>query len=122
MVNLGFSDLGTVFNALRDPVRRDLVFRLRLGETSIAVLAASHSISLPAISRHVKILERAGLVRRRKRGREFLLCLQTESLRAATAWIDVVAGASDPTARLPQHLPVRLGDTYHPALSRRKLN
>jgi len=130
MVNLVSHSLDGVFHALRDPVRRDLMERLRLGETAIAVLAEAYAVSLPAISRHVKILERAGLVSRRKVGREFLLRLRVDRLRDASRWLDALAGApSDPQtlvsstrAGAPEHLPVRLGDTYRVALSRRRLN
>ena len=59
--------LSTTFNALADPTRRAILSRLALGPANVAELARPFSISQPAISRHLKVLERAGLI---KRGRE----------------------------------------------------
>ena len=56
--------LSTTFSALADPTRRAILARLALGETTVKELAAPFDISLPAISRHLKVLERAGLIAR----------------------------------------------------------
>src|SRR4026208_1071177 len=60
--------LDTVFSALADPNRRRMLLRLSLGEESITDLAAPFAMTLPAVSKHLRVLERAGLVRRRRDG------------------------------------------------------
>ena len=55
-------ELSTIFAALADPTRRAMLARLAAGEATVGELAAPHDISLPAVSRHLKVLERAGLV------------------------------------------------------------
>src|SRR6202008_1890089 len=62
-----FMNLDTTFSALADPTRRAILARLALGETSVTELAKPFAMSLPAVSKHLKVLERAGLI---SRGRE----------------------------------------------------
>ena len=64
-------DLDSTFAALADPVRRAIITRLSAGEATLGELAEPFPISLQAVSKHVKVLERAGLVRRRVQGRAF---------------------------------------------------
>ena len=61
------AELDAVFGALADPTRRSILTRLTQGEASVAELAAPFSVSQPAISRHLKVLERAGLISRTRR-------------------------------------------------------
>lgn len=79
--------LSLVFGALADPTRRALLLRLAEGEATVAQLAAPFSISQPAISKHLKVLECAGLVTRSQRGTARLSRLEAEPLRDATAWL-----------------------------------
>lgn len=73
--------------ALADPTRRAILSRLALGEARVTDVAAPFDISLNAVSKHIRMLERGGLVRRRRRGREHLLSLDPAPLDATVAWI-----------------------------------
>jgi DNA-binding transcriptional ArsR family regulator len=79
--------LDSVFAALADPTRRAIIQRLNKGEASVNELAAPFEISLAAVSRHLHVLEEAGLVARRKQGRHHLARLVEDPLRDAVAWI-----------------------------------
>ena len=79
--------LDDVFGALADPTRRSILERLRHGEATVAELAAPFSVSQPAISRHLKVLERAGLISRTRRRTARLSHLRAEPLRQATVWL-----------------------------------
>src|SRR5919108_1652829 len=79
--------LDTVFAALADPTRRAIIEHLNEGEASVNELAAPFEISVAAVSRHVHVLEEAGLVVRRKEGRHHLARLVEDPLRNAVAWI-----------------------------------
>ena len=79
--------LDTVFGALADPTRRAILSRLTTGDASVAELAAPFSVSQPAISRHLKVLERAGLITRARRATARLSHLRAEPLREATTWL-----------------------------------
>ena len=79
--------LSTVFSALADPTRRAILARLTEGDANVAELAAPFSVSQPAISRHLKVLERAGLISRTRRSTARLSHLEAEPLREATGWL-----------------------------------
>jgi DNA-binding transcriptional ArsR family regulator len=79
--------LDDVFQALADPTRREMLALLARGEATAGELGAPFRISQPAASRHIRVLERAGLVRRRVDGREHRLRLVPRPLRDAEAWI-----------------------------------
>jgi DNA-binding transcriptional ArsR family regulator len=81
------NQLDAVFGALADPTRRAILARLREGDATVAELAAPFSVSQPAISRHLKVLEKAGLISRRRRRTARLSHLEAEPLREATAWL-----------------------------------
>ncbi len=81
------TELDAVFGALADPIRRSILARLTEGEASVAELSAPFSVSQPAISRHLKVLERAGLILRSRRSTARLSHLRAEPLREATAWL-----------------------------------
>lgn len=74
--------------ALADPTRRAILERLARGEARVGEVAAPFAMSLAAVSKHVRILERARLVRRRKVGREHLLSLRPAPLDDVARWID----------------------------------
>lgn len=74
--------------ALADPTRRAILQRLGSGEARITELAQPFAMSLNAVSKHIKLLERAELVRRRRAGREHILSLNPRPLDEAAAWID----------------------------------
>lgn len=79
--------LSAVFGALADPTRRAILARLTQGDANVAELAAPFTVSQPAISRHLKVLERAGLISRRRRATARLSHLEADPLREATAWL-----------------------------------
>lgn len=79
--------LDDVFHALADPTRRAMLRSLAGGERNIGELAAPHAMSLPAASKHVRVLEAAGLVRRRVEGRVHRLSLEPAPLADADAWL-----------------------------------
>src|SRR4051794_20564589 len=79
--------LDTVFHALADPTRRGMLARLALGETSVGELAEPYRMSLAGASKHVKVLEQAGLVARKKMGRTHLCSLQAKPLEEAERWL-----------------------------------
>jgi DNA-binding transcriptional ArsR family regulator len=87
MVELEAPRLDAVFHALGDATRRQMLRNLTDGERSVGELAAPFDMSLAAASKHVKALERAGLVRRRVMGRTHLCRLEAQALEAAHAWI-----------------------------------
>ena len=82
------SDLDSAFAALSDGTRRAIVERLAVGETCVTDLAAPFRMSLPAVSKHVRVLEDAGLVHRRRAGRTHFLSLAGEPLGAAAEWLE----------------------------------
>lgn len=81
--------LDRVFHALADPTRRGMLHHLATGERSIGALAAPFSMSFAAASKHVRVLETAGLLRRRRDGRQHLCSLDAQPLADAEAWLKV---------------------------------
>ena len=74
--------------ALADPTRRAILHRLSSGEARVTELAAPFEISLNSVSKHIRMLERAQLVRRRKSGRDHFLSLNPKPLDQAAKWIE----------------------------------
>jgi len=89
MVNYSGALLDSTFAALSDATRRGILARLaRQGETSVSELAAPYKMSLPAVSKHLRVLEHAGLVSRQKDGRVHRCRLRAEPMKDAAAWIE----------------------------------
>ena len=86
-MNSDDATLDATFSALADPVRRAILARLSRGEASVQELAAPFEISLPAISRHLKVLERAGLIARGRDAQWRPCRLQAGPLKDASDWI-----------------------------------
>lgn len=84
--------LDQIFSALGDPTRRAILARLATEDARVTDLATGFAISLNSVSKHIRTLERAGLLRRRVIGREHLLSLAPEPLADAAAWIDHYRG------------------------------
>jgi DNA-binding transcriptional ArsR family regulator len=80
-------DLDSVFAALAHPIRRGIVARLAEGDCTVGDLAEPHAVSLPAISRHLRVLEDAGLLEQTPDGRVRRCALQARPLSAAFGWI-----------------------------------
>jgi DNA-binding transcriptional ArsR family regulator len=81
------TELDRVFAALADPTRRAMLMRLLEGEASVGDLAEPHAMSLAAISKHVAILARAGLVSQVPVGRARICRLEPDGIRAAAVWM-----------------------------------
>lgn len=88
MVEQNPDRLDAVFHALSDPTRRGMLRALAEGELSVGALAAPYAMSFAGASKHVKTLERAGLVRRRVEGRSHICALDAAALAEADLWLD----------------------------------
>lgn len=82
------ADLSPVFHALSDPTRRAILARLAAGPATVGEVAAPFPMSAPAVTKHLKVLEAAGLLRRERHGRTHVLHLAPHPLKDAAAWID----------------------------------
>src|ERR1700710_545596 len=87
-MNAQTDNLSTTYAALADPTRRAILARLALGETSVNELAEPFDISLPAISRHLKVLEHAGLITRGREAQWRPCKLNADQLKHAADWSD----------------------------------
>lgn len=85
------SQLDSVFHALADSTRRSILEQLTDGTSKVADLAKPHSMSAPAISKHLRVLEDAGLIEREKRGREHHIQADPAPLEEVRDWISVYA-------------------------------
>lgn len=88
MVEYQAQGLTHTYAALADPSRRAILARLRNGRARVTEIAEPFEISLNAVSKHIRVLERAGLVRREVVGREHFLSVDVEPLVEASRWID----------------------------------
>ncbi len=88
MVNYSPAALDATFGALADPTRRAMLARLARGETSVMELAEPFDVSLPAILKHVRVLEEAGLLTRQKDGRVNRCHLRVKPMKEAAKWIE----------------------------------
>ena len=88
MVEYSSTVLDRTFGALADPTRRRIMAQLARGEKCVTDLARPHAMSLAAVSKHLVVLEKAGLVRRRRQGRVHSLRLEAAPMKEAQAWIN----------------------------------
>jgi DNA-binding transcriptional ArsR family regulator len=79
--------LDRTFAALADPTRRRILEHLSHGDRCVTDLARPYSMSLPAVSKHLRVLERAGLIRRKRRGRLHQLNLEAAPMKQVSEWI-----------------------------------
>ncbi|MBI2718790.1 MAG: winged helix-turn-helix transcriptional regulator [Rhizobiales bacterium] len=80
-------DLDRIFHALADPTRRSILRQIAEGEHSISAIARPHDLTFAAISKHLKVLERARLIGRRKDGSFQMISLNPEALKNADRWL-----------------------------------
>ncbi|MGI9607944.1 MAG: ArsR/SmtB family transcription factor [Acidimicrobiales bacterium] len=80
--------LDHIFQALSDPTRRSIITTLTRGEATMSEIAAGFEMSLPGVSKHVSVLEEAGLVRRWRSGRSRRCRLEPDALRTANLWLE----------------------------------
>ncbi|MFF2277038.1 ArsR/SmtB family transcription factor [Agromyces sp. NPDC058126] len=85
-------ELSAVFHALADPTRRAMLSRLRVGPATVGELAEPFAMSRPAISQHLGVLERAGLIERTATAQWRTCTLRTEPLDEASAWVELHRG------------------------------
>lgn len=112
-------DLDDTLVALADPTRRSILKRLAGGDARVTEVAEPFDISLNSVSKHIRILERAGLVRRRIEGRDHYLSLDAAPLDAAAAWMQRERAAW--TQRLDRlEAALRAEDAIDKARQRRK--
>lgn len=88
VMKMATAQLDDIFTALADPTRRAILARLVDGDANVSDLAAPFAMSQPAVSKHLKILERAGLISRRTIATSRLSHLEAEPLREATMWME----------------------------------
>ena len=88
MVKYVPSSLDRTFAALADPTRRRILAHLARGSKRVTHLARPHAMSLPAVSKHLRVLEKAGLLRRRRYGRVHEMELDAEPLKKAAQWVE----------------------------------
>jgi len=88
MVNYLSAVLDATFAALSDPTRRGILARLAKGEMSVCELAAPYEMSLPAVSKHLRVLESAGLIARQKDGRVHHCRFVADPMKDAAEWIE----------------------------------
>jgi DNA-binding transcriptional ArsR family regulator len=102
---MAMDQLSATFSALADPTRRAILARLTLGAAAVGELAAPFAMSLPAVSRHLKVLERAGLIAR-SRAAQWRPCrLAPAPLKEATDWLEAFRVFWDDSFdRLAEHL------------------
>jgi len=80
-------DLDLVFGALSDATRRGMLAQLAGGESNISDLAAPYNMSQPATSKHLKVLEKAGLIEKERRGREQFIRVKVDAFEEAVDWV-----------------------------------
>ena len=88
MVNYADADLNALFLALADPTRRGMVDRLSKGPATVGELGRPYPVSKPAVTKHVRTLERAGLIRRERDGRFHRCVLVPDAMRRGEEWIE----------------------------------
>ena len=88
MVKYSSRTLDRTFAALADPTRRQILAHLARGDRRVTDLARPHDMSLPAVSKHLRVLENAGLLRRRRYGRVHEMRLNAEPLKKAAQWVE----------------------------------
>ena len=86
------NDLSAIFSALADPTRRAILARLALGETSVTELAAPFEMSMPAVSKHLKVLQRAGLISRGRAAQWRPCRIEPAALKDVDEWLERYRG------------------------------
>jgi len=87
MVEYAFS-LDGIFGSLADPTRRDILSRLQLGQLNVSEIAEPYDMSLAAVSKHLKILEQAKLIMKRRKGKEQIVSLEPTAMMQAARYLE----------------------------------
>lgn len=80
--------LDTIFHSLSDPTRRDILQRVANGELSVGDLAQKYSVSFAAISKHIRVLQEANLIRKRREGKKYMVALAPDALKNADEYLE----------------------------------
>ena len=88
MVKYNEGQLDIIFGALSDPTRRNIIEKLSKDDLIVTEIASDFDMSLPAVSKHIKVLEKAGLVKRKKDGKLHKISYNKEAVKVAWSWID----------------------------------
>src|SRR5262245_57150032 len=99
--------LSATFAALADPTRRAILARLMLGETTVSELAKPFKMSGPAVSKHLKVLERAGLIARSREAQRRPCSIAANALKDVDAWLESYRALWDEQSRSPGDLSPR---------------
>lgn len=110
-------NLSRAFAALADPTRRDLVARLTLGDATVNELAAPYVVSLQAVSKHIRVLQDAGLVTRTREAQRRPVHLEAEVLDLMTGWIERYRRQAEARYRRLDGVLSDLSDTKNPSRS-----
>lgn len=106
--------MDTIFRAISDPTRREILDFLTRDEKPVAELAKSFDISLPAVSQHLKVLQKANLVTTRRKGRQIFYQLNAAPLRQVSRWVQAYERFWNVRlSALDQHLSKRHGRDRH---------
>lgn len=112
-------NLDVTFSALADPTRRAVLARLALGESTVGELARPFNVSLPAISRHLRVLEAASLIVRERRGKHRVCRLDARAMAGASQWLDFYSKFwNESFDRLDKHLKHNKGSSNASAKKR----
>ena len=106
--------LSRAFAALADPTRRDLVARLAVGDATVGELAAPYDVSVQAVSKHLQVLERAGLVSKTREAQRRPVHLEAETLGLMTGWIERYQRRAEERARRLESVLAQLDDRQPP--------
>ena len=106
--------LSQVFSALADPTRRDLVARLAVGDATVTELAEPYDVSIQAVSKHLKVLEHAGLVTRTREAQRRPVHLEAEVFELMTKWIERYRRLAEDRFRRLDHLLHDMSDQTGP--------
>ncbi len=87
MVKYNENQLNSLFGALSDPTRRRIIEKLSHDDLIVTEIASEFKMSLPAVSKHIKVLEKAGLVKRKKEGKLHKISYEKEAVKSAWSWI-----------------------------------
>ena len=111
MVEYKSPALDAVFGAMSDPIRRAILVRLAEADARVTEIAGDFPVSLNAVSKHIKTLERAELVRRTVRGRDHIVSLNAGPMAEASEWIEHYRGFwEDRLAALETHVTTKRGN------------
>ena len=112
--------LSRVFAALADPIRRDMVARLAVGDASVGELAAPHAVTVQAVSKHLRVLQDAGLVSRPDAGHRAPAHLEAEVFDLMTKWIERYRREAEVRFRRLDAVLAAIPETDSPTRSTRK--